>query len=674
MVRRKALTIGYADLETEHHLDLESKGIHVSIEGNGLVDQYGNVPTVGIKCCGLIVKSPDGTVRELMLHTIKEFLTALVDNDVDRCYFHNLKFDDSFIASYMKNDAIALENGWTVQCKSRLINDRGAVYSDVLEYTGKRNKRTHRDGHRCELWDSAKVWTSSLRSLGESFGVYKKGEGHEEALRIGCDERMEEYCLQDCRVMMTAMEYYFERCKEESEGTRPYGWMTAGSTAYHLCMMHVKKNMTSNDFKDAFPACNLKNGFPPWLREGFKGAVPLLDPAIRNVPLHDVKVFDINSQYPDKLRNYPMPIGRPIKIRELTMDNLMKLKSEGRLWTAKIKMIADVKPGHRATYLLKRKGIDDDTLCWHINDIDGMFEDKESFQVVTSVDMDYILRDYDIRYIEVLDAVGFRTDLDHVIAPFIDKWYQIKEEASARKDEPMKAFAKLILNALYGKFGTNPEHISAEYAFEGIDGNMIRVRETEIVDVDKHPLYLPIAMFTTCYARDVISKTCNEIGWEHVAYTDTDSVHIHGLDNEECYSRIKKAGYNIHPTDLGAYDYESRWGDALYVRNKGYYHFNEMDVHTGEILGGSEIKMAGANGFDGFDCLNDVVNKELKGVQTRGYRVNGGILLMEKEVTIDTRMDACIKSRRRMKGMNHEQSVVKRKEIEDSIWESYGVI
>lgn len=673
MVKRaKSLTIGYADFETEHHLDLESKGIHVSIVGNELRDQYGNIPTVGVKCCGLIVRRKDGSAHEYMFHSVKELLQGLVDEKVDRCYFHNLKFDDSFIASYMKNDEVALDGGWSAHSESRLINNRGAVYSDVIAFTGRWNEKTHRNGHVCEIWDSAKIWASSLRSLGESFGVYKKGEDHEEALRVGCDERMEEYCLQDCRVMMAAMEYYFQKCNEESNGKRPYGWMTAGSTAYHLCMMHVRAHMTSKAYKDAFPACNELNRFPSWLREGFKGAVPLLDPTIRNVPLHDVKVFDINSQYPDKLRNYPMPIGRPVRIKEMDMDHLMKLKEQGRLWVAKVKMIADVKEGHRATYLLKRKGgEDDETLCWHINDVNGMFDDKESFQVVTSVDMDYILRDYDIRYMEVLDAIGFKTDIAHVIAPFIDKWYEIKEVAASKKDKPLKAFAKLILNALYGKFGTNPEHISSEYVFEG---DMIRVKETENVDVDKHPLYLPIAMFTTCYARDVISKTCNEIGWEHVAYTDTDSVHIHGLTNEQCYERIKRAGYKIHPTELGAYDYESRWGDALYVRNKGYYHFNEMDIHTGEITGDKEIKMAGANGFDGFTCLEDVVDKELTGKQTRGYRVNGGILLMDKDVAIDTRMDACLKSKKRIRGMNYEQSEIRIKEIENNIWEEFGVI
>lgn len=662
---KKALTIGYADLETEHIGDLNARGIDVVIDGNVLRTQNGDIPTIGIKCCGMIVRTPDGQETEFMYHSIPEFLQGLYDNRVDRCYFYNLKFDDSFIASFMHNDIVELD-GCIAYSKGRLISHMGQVYSDTIAFEGGRDAKTHRKDRKCDLWDAAKIWAGGLDALGKSFGVIKGGTtGGSKAMEVGCSREMEEYCLQDCRVMMTAMEYYFTRCRAESHGKRPYGWMTAASTAYNLCMMHVKQVMTTKGFRYAFPAVTEENGFPAWEREGYKGAVPLLDPAIRNKPLKNVDVFDINSQYPDKLRNYPMPIGRAIKIVDADMDKLMTLKAKGKLWVAKLKMVADVKAGHRATYLLKRKNADGETLAWHINDLEGTNLNGESFQVVTSADMDYILRDYDVRYVEVLDAVGFEPDRNHVLSGFIDKWYAIKEEASARKDKPMKAFAKLILNALYGKFGANPVHISAEYVF---DGDMIRVKECEGVETDESPLYLPIAMFTTAYARDVISKTCNAIGWEHVAYTDTDSVHVHGLTTEETKRRIGLAGYKIHPTELGAYDYESRWTDALYVRNKGYFHFGGIDTETGEPNGENEIKMAGANGFDGLNSMDDVLDKELKGTQKRGYRVNGGIMFMMKDVAIDTRMDACIKHRLTVKGMNTEQGMIEIARREEEIW------
>lgn len=681
MAKAKKLTIGYADFETEHILDLRARGIDAYIKGNEVfydTPEGPKVPEIGIKCAAIIITTPKGGVTELTARTMPEFLGILAEHSVDRCYFHNLKFDDSFVASWMGDGFMPVDGGWTVRTAGRLLNDMGQVYADKLGFM--KGAKVH----VCELWDSMKIWATPLRKLGKDFGVYKMGEGNEEALRVGCDARMLEYCLQDCRVVKVAMEYYFEQCNIATQGRRPYGWMTAASTSYGMCMDDLRKRVKSTDaVKEHFPDVTIENGFPEWLREGYKGAVPLLDPEVRGVPLKDVSVYDINSQYPDKLRNYPMPMGMPIQLKGADMDRLMRIKSKGLLWIAKVKLVMDVKAGHRATYMLKHRGDDGNTLAAHINDLAGLNDCEH--QVITSADLDYIMRDYDIRYVEVLDAVGFYPDVKrvdrffgntvegHVLAPFIDKWYKVKDDAGRAGNKALKAFAKLILNSLYGKFGADPEHEVAYYEF--VDGNMIRVRTADMTETDKHPLYLPVAIFTTAYAREVISKTCNSVGWDHVAYTDTDSVHIHGLSREETEKRIGEAGFSIDPDELGAYDYESRWGDALYVRNKGYFHFNGMDPDTGEPNGDTEIKMAGVNDTSAFKCIADVLNKVLKGIQRRAYRVKGGTLIMEKEVEIDATVDTALKTVVKVKGLSKRASVeeVKRRR-EHGIQQINGIL
>lgn len=688
-MKPKKLTIGYADLETTNYLDLESEGYELRVIGNELFVFRDGVncgaPKVSVKCAGLIVKTHEGECIERMYHTVRELLEGLLEFKVDRCYFHNLKFDDSFVASYMRNEVIDL-GAWSVKSIKRTINNKGMVYEDLLEYTGPRDEKKHRSPkHRCALWDSAKIWNTTLRKLGEDFGVYKKGEGHEEALRIGCDARMEEYCLQDCRVMMTAMEYYFKKCNEETGGQRPYGWMTAASTAYNLASMDMIGIMGAKEFNNHFPPCDEDHGFPEWLREGYKGAVPLLDKKIRNIVLNDVMVFDVNSMYPTQLHNSPLPMGKPIRLENADIDRLMRIKSKGKLWVAKVKMKMHVKTGHRATYMLKRKNMDGETLADNVNDYEGMFADKESFQVINSVDMDYILRDYDIEHIEVLEAVGFEADVDrqdrffgsltkgNALSHFVGRWYSIKEEASKVKDKSLKAFAKLILNALYGKFGANPEHVSAEYVFEGDDEDMIRVKECDEVELEKNPKYLPLAMFTTSYARNMISNLCNVVGWDHVAYTDTDSIHCYGLSVEECVQRIKDAGYCVDGNELGALKFESRWEQAIYVRNKGYFHFGEKEPYTGKVNGGKEIKLAGANGFSKFNEIADVYNMELTVEQNRGYRVCGGTMIYEHDTSVDTRLDAGMKCVKKIKGMNTKNSLSEIARREKAIFDMMGV-
>lgn len=695
----KALTIGYADMETTNYLDLEAEGLTCRPIGQGIFCFNADgvnmgVPVVKPKCIGLIVKRPSGETTEVMYHTIPEFLMGLVEYRVDRCYFHNLKFDNSFIASFMRNDEVAMD-GWKAISKRRVISNKGLVYEDVIDFTGPRDPVKHRAmKHRCVIWDSAKIWANPLEKLGKDFGVYKGGTtGGSRALEVGCSKEMEEYCLQDCRVMMTAMEYYFERCREETCGQRPYGWMTAASTAYNLACLDVTGRLGSKkEFNAHFPPCDEEHGFPEWLREGYKGAVPLLDEAIRNKVLYDVFVFDVNSMYPTQLFGSALPMGRPVKLDGADMHRLMRLKEKGKLWVAKVKMKIDVKAGHRATYMLKSKGPDGKTLCDHVNDYEGMCMYKESYQIINSVDIEYIMRDYDIRCVEVIEAIGFEADVDrtdrffgnkikgNILSHFVGRWYAIKEQASKSGDKSLKAFAKLILNALYGKFGANPQHDGAEYCFEGDDEDMIRVRESGEVEIDKEPKYLPLAMFVTSYARNMISKLCNAIGWNHVAYTDTDSVHVHGMSVDECVSRITGAGYAVDGTDLGALKFESRWREAMYTRNKGYFHFGELDPYTGELLYDddgnekNEIKMAGANDFENCKCMADVVNKDLKVKQKRGYRVRGGVLIFEHETTVDTTdNDDGMVHVKRVKKKNLTESAQILKEREDAIFKAMGV-
>lgn len=671
MARKKQLTIGYADFETTNKLDIKAEtGYDVVVDGNDVVlmDDDGNivgVPEVRVKCAGLLVRFPDGSKNGCVVDTVEELLEKVVEWKVDRLYFHNLKFDDSYIGCVLQDREVVLGE-WTVKASKRLMNDRGMVYSDTIEFIGGRNSKTHRKKkHVCDIWDSAKIWASPLASIGKTFGVTKIGEKGEEALRVGCDLRMRAYCIRDCRVMMTAMEFYFEQCRVMSDGERPYGWMTAGSTAYNLFMKWSDKHYGPKKTKTVFPAVNEENGFPDWMREGYKGATPLLDPAIRNKVLEDLKVYDVNSMHPSRMDDCPLPAGKPKKVYDL--EEMLDYGDRGYLWIAKVRMRADVKEGHRPTYMLKRRDESGETLCAHIDDWRGYGWDRDTFQVICSADMTLLERDYENIHIELMEGLVFRAYKGYM-SGFITSWYKIKQEAGLAKNHALKAFAKLILNSLYGKFGTHPEHRGAHYEYED---DVINIVDDEEVEVDKIPKYLPVAMFITAYARDMISVACNALGWDHVAYTDTDSVHVYGLTNEECKERLESAGFEIDPDKLGCFDYESRWRYGVYVRNKGYFHFVKLDKTTGEpmLKNGkveNEIKMAGVNGFEGIEKVEDVAGKVLYGTQLGAHRVKGGMLLMERLSEIDVTED-CIKSRKKVKGMNAADGEkwldMKRKEV-----------
>ena len=168
--------IAFADFETSNSNDIkEETGCDVRIVGNEahMFDTEGKdmgFPRVRVKCAGILVRFQDGSRNGGVFESIEEMLGKVLEWRVDRMYFHNLRFDDSFIGSLIQDGKLDLGNA------------------------------------------------SKLESIGKDFGVSKFVTPENEALRTGCDVRMKAYCIRDCLVLMTAMEYYFEKCNRLDDG------------------------------------------------------------------------------------------------------------------------------------------------------------------------------------------------------------------------------------------------------------------------------------------------------------------------------------------------------------------------------------------------------------------------------------------------------------------------
>ena len=646
------IVLGFADFETTHAGDIKERtGLTPTVKGNMVYLYNGDVntgiiPEVSVKCGGLIVVRPDEPRKEIMTHSVPEILLSILENKIDRCYYHNLKFDESFISAYImaKGGIIKLTNEWDVCVSSRLMGSKGVLYTSTLTFTGNRDPISHRRVHHTTiLMDSAKIWTIELRKLGESFGIEK---GHE-ALTVGCNAEMEEYCLQDCRILTEAMLWYFKKVQEIAH--IKYGYMTSASTAYNLGIYSLQAKLGVQTVRDMFPECTLENGFPIWLREGYKGATPLLDLKQRGKKLKNVFVFDFNSHYPTIVVKMKLPYGLPIPLDAYKFSK--EIDTINLLWVAKMKIYATVKEGHRPTFMNKciKNG---ETLATTINNYDA-----EDYEILTSVDWEILKRDYDIHSMTVIESFGFNYKIG-VFKEFIEYWYNIK--CTSPDGSALKAFAKLIINSFYGKFGTNPEKEQCYYEMN--EDGCLRVKTDPETKMDKHPFYLPFAMFITSYGRDIISQVCNAIGWEHVVYTDTDSVHVYGLPQDETIKRITEIGYKIDSKELGALKHESTSPYGIYVRAKGYIHFDE----EGNAI---EIKMAGVNSFENLKTVDDIYDKKIHGVQKRAYNVKGGKLIME----LPTEIDSELMSRKyRIKGKSSEVSEeIYRTKVTD-IMEKYG--
>lgn len=642
--------IGYADLETEHFLDLIAKGFDVIVDGRELklVDRNGvvldNIPEITAKlCCMIMVDYATG--EEFDPYVTTDIFALLKEmRNIDRGYFHNLAFDLSFIMSIFlaNNGRIDLDDNLSITDIDLMMGRNGATYKATLSYeynTHKYDTKAHRTRiykNKVELFDSAKIWAKSLDSLGKDFGMTKGDKkGVKQALAVGVTDDMIEYCIQDCRIVKVAMEYYFKQVEIYTNGAVKFGYMTAASTAMKCYEHHMKNFITEKSYKGYFPTGD-DSGIESWIRGGYKGATPLLNPKYRGKLVDNVHVFDVNSMHPTQMVNRMMPIGKGVHIDPHVLEESNYVLPDNMVWVAKAHISATVKPEvGRGTFLTKNTREYGTTLPTVLKD--------EVEEVITDSDLRLLEMNYDIDYLEITDVIAFHT-MKNMFTDFIMYWYDKKAQAGVDGNKSLKAFCKLIINSFYGKWGTNPDRI--ETTLEMNDDGCLRVKDItpdrkleELAD----PYYLPTAMWTTAYSREYLNGACWAIGWDNVVYTDTDSIHCINLTKEEIESRLHDAGFGTDPDKLGDFAYESTSKNAVYIRNKGYIHFNEMD-EKGKSKD-MEVKMAGCNHWD-WTGIDDVIEDghlkdDLFAWNKMAFNVKGGKLIMDvkKKITCNDRAD-----------------------------------
>ena len=136
-----------------------------------------------------------------------------------------------------------------------------------------------------------------------------------------------------------------------------------------------------------------------------------------------------------------------------------------------------------------------------------------------------------------------------------------------------RTLAKLMLNALYGKFATSLE-IQSKIPYIDEKG-IIHYALTE--KEQKTGLYLPIGSFITAYAREKTIRTSqaikdyslNKYGKDMYIYSDTDSIHTL-LPIEEL-----KQFCDIDDVRLGAWKHEGTFPHSKFVRQKTYVEVDD---------------------------------------------------------------------------------------------------
>lgn len=464
--------------------------------------------------------------------TIEEFIAYLFTLEAESVvFFHNLGFDGKFILDFL------LKKGWKYgsdifqfEC---VISDKGEWFSIKLHYP-------HQDIY---IKDSYKKFPGmSIQSLADTFNIPGKTELDFDKRRDLSYKATEEEivrCVRDVNILAHAL---LEASKQGMDSD------TSSTDALNYFMRTLvpakfkkDKSQQRKAFRRLFPqnltGSELSDEIDKKMRYGYYGGLTFVNPPYQDKIIKDVSVYDRNSMYPAVMVNHRLPYGR-VKQREPGPNDLYVVRIETKF---------SLKPDH-LPFIQDKHGL--------YRESEVMTESKDFKRFILPSPMyELFLENYDCDP-EILDMWVFNSKKG-IFDAHINHFMDIKSKTNNPGE---KMLAKYRLNGLYGKFG---QAIERRNKVPYLENDVVKYETQD--NNDARPLsYLPIAMFTTAWAKYDLIKAAEQFGNRFV-YCDTDSIHVIHQDGDE----------KLLPLDnrkLGYWKHEGRFEIAKYIRPKLYIH------------------------------------------------------------------------------------------------------
>ncbi len=522
-------------------------------------------------------------------------------------YFHNLKFDSEYIISYLLN------NGYEVikdkkerkdKTFTTVITDMGQFYALEIYFEVKKHKV-----NKVTIYDSLKLINKSVDDIAKDFDLpirklnldYKRirPEGYE------LQDYEIKYIQNDVKIMAMALEILFKENLNK---------MTIGS-----CALSSYRKMTKY-FKTYFP--ELPFEIDKDIRQSYKGGFTYLNPIYKDLVVHDVMVLDVNSLYPSVMAQFKLPHGMPMPFKgEYKEDKFYPLYVQQLSCTFKLK------EGMIPTIQIKNN------LAFLPNEYVESSNDEILTLTLTNIDLELFFKHYDVNVIAWHGGYKFQA-VKGLFSNYIDYWTNNKIKAKKEGNKSLYQISKLMLNSLYGKMATNPI-VRSKYPYLDEEGI---VRYALYPEEIKKSLYIPVATFITSYARRKTIETSQAIkdyttkkyNKDYYIYSDTDSIHMLKLPEEEIKQFVEVDKYELGKWDIEHDDIET----AKFLRQKCYV---EIDTkHNKNVtVAGLPKKLAEYvtidNFKEGFSILKEDTEKDHK---LTYKHVKGGVLLVDTDFSI----------------------------------------
>lgn len=509
-----------------------------------------------------------------IMHSIQDFFNYFFRlNENIKMYFHNLKFDGSFILSYLLKDLKYEQAYEKMNADGSLVRwlETKDMKNNSIKYSITETGQWYyiivkKNNKIIEIRDSLKLLPFSLESIGKSFDTeHKKLKMEYEGYRYaGCEITLEEqeYIKNDVLVLKEALEIMFDE-KHDS--------LTIGS----CCLNEYKTIMTKPLIERLFPniaeytmqvPLEFKNA-DDYVRKSYKGGWCYLKKGCENKIYNNGTTADVNSLYPSVMHSESgnfYPVGLPTfwsgnYIPEIAKEKYYFIRIKTRFYLKKgFLPCIQVKNTFRykSTEWLETSDFYDKKTNKYYKkylDINGNEQNTQVILTLTMTDYQLIKEHYNLVDFEILDGCYFDKEIG-LFDEYINKYKKIKLNSKGAK----KTLAKLYLNNLYGKTATNTDS-SFKVAYIKDD---LSLGFYGVYACDKKPFYIPVGSAITSYARNFTIRAAQK-NYSNFIYADTDSIHCNCNPNE-----IK--GIKVDDKNFLCWKLESCWDKGLFVRQKTY--------------------------------------------------------------------------------------------------------
>ena len=466
--------------------------------------------------------------------SIESFMYWAFDHP-GRYWFHNAGFDTKFIISWL------LINGY----KHTEEREPGAgEFTLLMDSLGKfYHMQITNECSTFEIADSYKKLPMTLENVAGAYGLeMTKGEIDYDIFRepghILTTLELD-YLRRDVLILAKALDHRFELGEK----------LTTGAD----CLAALKDLFGKRQWRVKFP--ELDPELDSILRKAYRGGYVYANPDHVNKHLGEGGRIDVNSLYPFVMHDRCLPVGKPL------LQPGKPIKSEKYpLWISEITFSAHLKNGKLPCIQVKG------SLFFNAREYQTDI-DEPITMMLTNVDWALINECYAVDVIAYGSTYYFR-GVAGLFKEYVDAGMVGKMNA---KSPGERMNWKLWLNNAYGKYA---QKIKVRGKVPRLDSDGV-VHYVMGEETERKPVYLPVGIFVTAWARDYTIRTALKFG-DRFIYSDTDSIHFIGSEiPNDILIDSKKLGY---------WDLEAAFSDCVCLRAKTYAEAEYAHDKNGNLI------------------------------------------------------------------------------------------